>query len=116
LECGRLERWPPSSGFLDIRNGDGRARGEAVDARAARRVDLHDFHQVGSLAGGGHQLQLTVPVDEHQAPRVGVQDFRALFDQRVKEVDHIEICRERVCDGNECCVDPCFARCSVHIP
>ena len=81
--------------------GDRVAGAEAVQARAFVVLQLEQFQQPGAFGGGGHYLQTTALVGEHDPRRGGIQQAHAVFDQPVEQISHVVSGDQRVSQFHE---------------
>jgi hypothetical protein len=88
---GRLgEDRPPGAGIGEGDVDDRPAAGEAVQAGALLALQLEQFEQPGGLVGVGDHVQVPALVVEHQAGRVGADEFDAALRQHLQVVDDVE--------------------------
>jgi hypothetical protein len=85
------EAGPACRGGVEVDDGHGLPRSDAVDAGALVGLDLHQLGPVRLLAGGGHHAEPVVRVDEHDPCRVRGQQRHAVPDEPVQHVDDVVV-------------------------
>jgi hypothetical protein len=74
---------------------------ERLQARSHLVLQLEQLDQSRRVGRGGHGLQPAAFVGQHDAAGVGVHEVHGALDQRVQELDEVELVHQRVRELDE---------------